>query len=114
MSGSISIVADEGQAAHRTLKLEGDINVFLAAELHRCCVEISQGAASVAVDCQQVASLDIAAIQLMVALNDTLVAHGGTFGVSGLSQDVMETVHLAGLGQRLGLGSGLAAEGATA
>jgi anti-anti-sigma factor len=113
MSGSISIVVRQEQDHHRTLKLSGDINVFLATELHRCCVQISAGASSITVDCDQVTSIDIAALQIIVALNDTLVARGGTFGISGLSKEVKETIDLAGLAKRLGLSSGSVTKGGT-
>jgi anti-anti-sigma factor len=103
MGGSISIIVGQEQDHQRTLKLSGDINVFLAAELHRCCVQISKGASSITVDCDQVTSIDIASLQILVALNDVLVAQEGTFGISGLSEEVTATMHLAGLRKRLGL-----------
>ncbi|MGO9115297.1 MAG: STAS domain-containing protein [Thermoguttaceae bacterium] len=98
---------------HRKLGLAGDINVFLAAELHRCCVQISEGASSVAIECDRVASLDVAALQILVALKDTVVAQGGTIAISGLSEEVAESIHLAGLGKRLGLSGGSVTKGRT-
>ena len=41
MSKSI-VIAGQHQS-HRTLELEGDINVFLAAELHRCAFKSRKG-----------------------------------------------------------------------
>jgi anti-anti-sigma factor len=101
------------QDPHRTLKLAGDINVFLAAELHRCCVQISEGASSVAVECNQVTSLDVAAIQMLVALKDALGAQGGTLDISGLSEEVGDIIHVAGLESRLEVGGGSATRGDT-
>jgi anti-anti-sigma factor len=96
---------------HRTLELAGDINVFLAAELHRCCVKVSEGASSVEVDCNRITSLDVATIQILLALKDTLVARGGMMSISGLSAEVAETTHLAGLGKRLGIDCGFVTKG---
>jgi anti-anti-sigma factor len=110
MSGSISIVNGQKEDRQRTLKLAGDIDVFLATELHRRCVQIYEGASGVTVDCDQVTSLDIAALQIMVALNDATVARGDAFSMSGLSQEVRDAVHLAGLGHRLGLNCASAKE----
>lgn len=109
MGKSITITGQDQD--HRTLELAGDINVFLAAELHRCCLQISAGASGVAIDCSQVASFDIAALQIMVALKDALAARGGTFGMSGLSAEVLETIRMAGLEKRLGLRNRVAAKG---
>ena len=112
MGKSIAITGQDHD--HRTLELAGDINVFLAAELHRCCVEVSEGASSVEVECNRVASLDVTALQTLTALKDAVVTGGGTFGISGLSADTAKTIRLAGLGERLGLGSGSAMNGDTA
>jgi anti-anti-sigma regulatory factor len=95
----------------RTLKLVGDVGVFLAADLHRCCVQISREASSVTIDCRQAASLDVAALQILVALKDSLAAQGGTFAVTGMAADVTDAVHLAGLGGRLGIDDGPTSEG---
>ena len=109
MGKAIAITGEHQE--RRTLELAGDINVFQAAELHRCCVQISERASSVAVECSQVTSLDIAALQILVALKDAVVAQEGTFGVSGLSGEVAGTIQLAGLGKHLGISSGSAAKG---
>jgi anti-anti-sigma factor len=102
---------EQGPDQRRTLKLAGDINVSLAAELHRHCVELSKGASRVVVECDQVTSLDLAALQIIVALSDALVAQGGTMGISGLSQEVTGIVQLAGFGDRLGLDGGSLTKG---
>jgi ABC-type transporter Mla MlaB component len=96
MGGSILIDIGHEAKDHRTLRLAGDINVFLAAELHRCAVQVAEGASSVTVECGQVASLDMAAI-------DAILAQGGSFGVSGMPQEAADAVDLAGLARRLGL-----------
>jgi anti-anti-sigma factor len=103
MGGSILIDIGHEAKDHRTLRLAGDINVFLAAELHRCAVQVAEGASSVTVECGQVASLDMAAIQILVALHDAILAQGGSFGVSGMPQEAADAVDLAGLARRLGL-----------
>ena len=62
-------------------------------------------------ECDRVTSLDVAALQILVALNDTLAAQGGTFRIRGLSEEVVETIHLAGLEKRLGLSGGSVTKG---
>ena len=51
--------------------------------LQRSCTvaafKLSEGASSVAVECNRVTSLDVAAIQILVAFYDTLATRGGTF-----------------------------------
>ena len=109
MGKSIAIAGQDQD--HRTLELAGDVNVFVAAELRRCCVQVSAGASSVTAECDRVTSLDVAALQILVALNDTLAAQGGTFRIRGLSEEVVETIHLAGLEKRLGLSGGSVTKG---
>ena len=111
MSEFISITGHHQD--HRMLKLAGDINVFLAAELHRSCIQVSRGASSVVIDCNEVTSLDVAALQIFVALKDALSAQGGTLGITRLSAEVADTVHLSGLERRLGFGDGSMMKGGT-
>ena len=49
--------------------------------------------------------------QNRIDLKDTLAAQGGTFRIRGLSEEVAETIHLAGLEKRLGLSGGSATKG---
>jgi anti-anti-sigma factor len=108
MGNSITIAGQRQD--HRTLALAGDINVFMAADLHRNSLEASQGASIVTLDCHQLLSLDIAALQILVALKDAMAAQGGSLQIAGLSKEVAGTVRLAGLADRLGISNGLVAK----
>ena len=51
--------------------------------------------------------------QILVAIKDAFVVLGRDFEISGLSEEVAETIHLAGFGKCLGLESGSATKGDT-
>ena len=111
MVNSIAIAGQHQD--HRTLELAGDINVFLPRSCTVAASRSRKGLPAWPFDCSRVASLDVAADQILVALKETLVARGEPMGVSGLSRELMETIRSAGLGEQLGLGSGSVRKGDT-
>ena len=79
------------------LKLVGEINVFLAADLQRAAVQLAGQGGDAVVNCQQAQSLDFAALQILVALADALRAQGRTCQVAELSADLTQAISRAGL-----------------
>jgi anti-anti-sigma regulatory factor len=105
---------DDSQSLHvgvtsdgrQELKLAGEINVFLAPELHHTAVQVVQQGGDTVVNCHQAQSLDFAALQILVALGDALKAQGHSCQIMGLSADLTEAISRVGLGPHLGLSKG--------
>jgi anti-anti-sigma regulatory factor len=70
MHDTSSIVVHQNLDGSRELQLTGDITVSLATELHNHSIELAQTGQSVTVNCEQADALDVAALQILVALKD--------------------------------------------
>jgi anti-anti-sigma factor len=97
MHDNASIVVQPLQDGCHTMKLTGDINVFVAAELHQASVTLSQQEHDVVVGCEQLQSLDLATLQILIALREALAVQNRAFRVTGLSPEVVKVIDLAGL-----------------
>jgi anti-anti-sigma factor len=98
---SSSIVVQPTADGRQELKLLGDINVSLSADLHRECVQIAHRGQDAIVDCEAVESFDAAALQILVALQEALSSHGRSLQLSKPSREVQEMIGLAGLKKHL-------------
>jgi anti-anti-sigma factor len=101
MRDSPSIIVRPKADGRQEMKLFGDMNVCLSAELHRECVQIVHRGQDAIVDCEGVHSFDAAALQILAALKDALTSQDRKFNLSGLSREQAETIGLAGLKQHL-------------
>jgi anti-anti-sigma factor len=95
---------DVRQASEGRLELElrGDVNVFLASQLHEEAVRLAESGQDVLVDCEQVESVDASALQILVALQEALAAHGRTVQFRGGSEQWIRTIRSTGLSSRFG------------
>jgi len=85
------------------LKLAGDVTVFHAAELHQASLGLVQHDADVDVHCQEVQSIDCAAIQVLLALQEAMAGRGRAIRLLNPSAELRETLVLAGLAGPLGV-----------
>src|SRR5262249_14826059 len=66
------------------LRLRGEVTVTAAAVLHQVARQLAQNAADVAVCCEEVGRLDVAALQILLALRRELAAAGKKLTTQGL------------------------------
>jgi anti-anti-sigma regulatory factor len=81
----------------RTLKLRGDVTANLAADLHRESLDLSRQGQDVLVDCEELKSLDVSTVQILLALKDALISQDKVLQVSGLQKEPAELLEHAGL-----------------
>jgi ABC-type transporter Mla MlaB component len=108
MSESLSITVEEMPDGARTLHLAGEASVFQAAELHRVAASLGQEKCDVRLECGDLQSIDMAAGQILLALQRAKSLQGQSFSVTRPSKE------LAGLFEMVGLEQGVAAHDATA
>jgi anti-anti-sigma factor len=75
--------------------------VFTAEGLHREAVEALRQGKDVALDCRGLTSIDASAVQILAALASGLAAQGNRLSLSGLSEEMRQTLRLCGLKQQL-------------
>jgi anti-anti-sigma factor len=97
-----SIAVESSADGCREIKLFGEINVSLSADLHGECLEIARGGKDAVVDCEGVGSFDAAALQILASLKDALASQGRNLRIAKLSQELIGTIRLAGMTQHLG------------
>lgn len=85
------------------LRLTGEIGPLHAADLHRVAVQLVEQRRDVLVRCDQLQSLDLTSLQILVALRDALTAQSTTLHWADLSPEVIDTITLTGLCDSLGL-----------
>jgi anti-anti-sigma factor len=97
-----SIVVESNAGGCAKMKLFGEINVCLSADLHRRCVEIAGSEQDAIVDCEGVDSFDAATLQVLAAFKDSLASRGHKLQLSKLSHDSVETIRFSGMTQYFG------------
>jgi anti-anti-sigma factor len=95
----LPIIVQTDDDGREELKLCGDIDVRLSAELHSKCVQIARQGRDAVVDCEDVSSFDASAFQLLTALKDALALQGRDFQLVGVSPSLAGSFGSAGLKQ---------------
>ena len=98
-----SIVVEQESDGRSALKLVGEMSPLQAAELHQTSVQLVERGQDVVVHCDQLLSLDLASLQILVSLKETLSAQQKGMQLADLSAEMLETIGLAGLQETLGL-----------
>jgi len=93
----MAIAIEPGHEGRQVLKLAGDVTVYQAAELHQTALGLTQQAADLQVQCDEVQSLDCATIQILMALQEAVAAGGKTFQLTGASAELQQTLAWAGM-----------------
>lgn len=101
MFGNASIDVGQASDGRQELHLHGEVNIFAASQLHQEAVRLVESGQDVRVCCEHVDSLDASALQILVALSNALASQGKALQLSGVSQELLGTIRLAGLAQRL-------------
>jgi len=101
MFGNASINVGQAADGWQELRLHGEVNIFAASQLHQEAVRLAESGQDVRVCCEHVDSFDASAFQILVALSDALASQDKALQLSGLSQELLGTIRLAGLAQQL-------------
>ena len=101
MQDQPAITIEQESAGHFALELAGELTPLHAAEFQQAVLPISQDAAEVVVRCEELQSLDLASLQILLALGETLTARQASLRWSGLAPTVVATIDLAGLREML-------------
>lgn len=99
------IVVQPTAEGRQQLTLRGELNVLQAVELQRVALELAGSGQDVVIDCERAGSMDIAVLQVLLALAETLGAQGRSLGWAGLSPEVRSGFDLAGVSERLRVNS---------
>lgn len=85
-----------------SLNLSGIVDIFDASALHQDALEVMSGPAGrVAVQMEQVESVDMSILQVLLALKRDLTAAGRTIRFEGVSAGLSNLCRLAGLQDEL-------------
>jgi anti-anti-sigma factor len=84
-----------------TLVLQGVVDIFEARELHQQAMAALGAGGEVTLDLEEVDRLDSSAIQILVALRQSLAAGGRSLRLEGIPPSVHDTWRLLGLGASL-------------
>jgi anti-anti-sigma factor len=98
-----SIVVEQEADGRSALKLVGEMSPLLAADLQRTSVQLVERGQDVVVHCDQLQSLDMASLQILVSLKESLSVQQKGMQLADLSAEMVETIGLAGLQETLGL-----------
>ena len=81
------------------LKLAGEISVFGAADLRSSATEAAAEAGNVVVDCGELQSVDLAALQILLAMQRAVVSRNRNFRLVGLSPEMADVFAMVKLEQ---------------
>jgi ABC-type transporter Mla MlaB component len=98
MSKKPSISVEELPDGCRKLRLAGEISVIHAADLHRTAIQLVQEECDVRLECGELQSIDLAAGQILLALQSDVSLHGRRFRIDAASRDLAELLRFVGLG----------------
>jgi len=102
MDGSTSIVVRQVAEGRQGLELDGEVTVFAASQLHQEAVRLATSGQDVTVCCEHLDAIDASTLQVLVALKEALGRQGKSIQFSGMSEDLLGTIRLAGLADRFG------------
>lgn len=87
----------EASGELRILHLEGQVGVASARRLLEIARRLGKEGRDVSVRCEHLTHLDCAAVQVLLALNETLKGQGASLKLSNLPDSVQQTMRVAGL-----------------
>ena len=89
-------------AAGTTLRIEGDMNIYRAAELKEVLLAPLASASTLEVDLSGVTEIDTSGLQLLMLAKKTAQAAGGELRLTGHSAAVVDVFELLNLGALFG------------
>jgi anti-anti-sigma factor len=87
----------EAKGDNAVLHLEGIVGVAQAKRLQQLALKLSGSGRKVSVRCEHLQHLDCAAVQVLLALHETLKANGAGMAVQNMPDSVQQTLRSAGL-----------------
>ncbi|NUQ63502.1 MAG: STAS domain-containing protein [Pirellulales bacterium] len=97
MSGDTSIPWCDSPATGQEIRLVGDVNVLVAEQFHREAVDLVRTRKDVGIECREVGSVDVSALQVLVALSDALASQGGRITLRNPPRELEDVLGLTGL-----------------
>lgn len=91
----------ESRDGRPVVVLGGEVGIALAGELRAACVEASDLASDVTLDWGELAHLDAAALQVLIALRERLHAQGRKLRATAPSARLADVLAIAGLAATL-------------
>lgn len=88
----VEITADRS-----VLHLEGTVGVAQARRLRDIALKLAEEGRPVGVRCERLGHLDCAAVQVLLALNETLKAQGTSVALEHASDSLQHTLRISGL-----------------
>ncbi len=85
------------------LVLSGRVDIFFAEELHAAARMLEDDSGPVHITCTDAEHMDTAALQILVALKRSIDEQGRKWNLSGMGDELLETIHLSGAASALGL-----------
>jgi anti-anti-sigma factor len=99
MSENPSVTVEETPDGVRTLRLVGEVSVFQATELHRLAMLLATQIGDVHLECGDLRSIDLAAGQILLALQRVLSSQGRRLSVQSPSKELADLFTFVGLKQ---------------
>lgn len=95
----VTIERHDGQPP--TLVLRCDVNIYCAGLLHESADVLLQEQEDVVVSCEGLAHLDTSALQILLSLQQGLLAQGRNLRLEGISAELEGMLQLAGVNSAL-------------
>lgn len=100
--GTCMAVTLDSDGGRRRLVLQGVVDIFEARKLHRAALEACQAPEGVVVSLEEVARVDTAATQVLLALKRALSSQGKAFALEAVPDGVQESWRFLGLAGEMG------------
>lgn len=97
MNDQATITVDRERDDCCELRLGGEISAYHARSLHLAALEVAETDKGAVVDCSAIRSLDYSALQILLALKQTLAVRHLPFDLAGASPELATTLALVGL-----------------
>jgi ABC-type transporter Mla MlaB component len=99
MSENPSVTVEETSDGDKTLRLVGEVSVFQATELHRLAMLLAQQIGDVCLECGELRSIDLAAGQILLALQRVMSSQGRHLSIQSASKELADLFTFADLKQ---------------
>ncbi len=86
----------DGEGVNRLI-LSGVIDAYLGDELHRRALDLLQSGRDITLDLSKVESMDVCAMQILLALRGDLASLGRTLGLFAASENAARSLRMAGI-----------------
>ena len=90
-------IRGDGEGGENRFILTGTLDAYLAEKLHGCALELLESGRDIVVDLSEVDSMDVCAMQILLALRGDLARLGRTLMVAAASTNAARSLRMAGV-----------------